>query len=164
MGGNSAAAFSVGGGGYMGAGGGGIGTAPTTVVSGGGGAVGGGGVAAEIGDPSLAENSMLGSTAASMVFPANNRILVGSGTSGGIRSWEMFSDRYAQVSAADFAKACVHFINHKLSPDEARQLSYRHFSQRFTDTFAEHYEREFLRRRNNLKVFYQFCQFVILID
>lgn len=139
MGGNSLAAFSVGG--YPGAGGG-AGSAPTMS-----GAVGG---AAEPGDP-LAENSMLGSTAASMVFSGNNRIL-GGGSSGGIRSWEMFSDRYAQVSAADFAKACVHFINNKLSPDEARQLSYRNFSQRFTDTFAEHYEREFLRRRNNLKV------------
>lgn len=140
MGGNSLAAFSMGG--YIGASGVGSNVTPMS------GAVGG---AVNTGDP-MAENNLLGSTTGSMVFAGNSRIL-GTNTSGGIRSWEMFSDRYAQVSAADFAKACVHFINNKLSPDEARQLSYRNFSQRFTDTFAEHYEREFLRRRNILKVF-----------
>lgn len=153
MGGNSLASFTAAG--YIGGGGGGGGGGLSSVNASG--AVGGGTVESE--DAGGGESNMLGSSsAAGMVFTGNSRTL-GDPSSVGVRSWEMFSDRYAQVSAADFAKACIHFINNKLSPDEARQLSYRNFSQRFIDTFTEHYEREFLRRRNNLKVTFYQCIF-----
>ncbi|XP_075146025.1 SH2B adapter-like protein Lnk isoform X2 [Haematobia irritans] len=67
-------------------------------------------------------------------------------------SWDEFSERHARVAAADFAKACISYINGGLSPDEARNLTYRNFGQKFLESFAEHYEKEFLRRRSNLKV------------
>uniref|UniRef100_A0A1I8MTY0 SH2B adapter protein 1 n=1 Tax=Musca domestica TaxID=7370 RepID=A0A1I8MTY0_MUSDO len=129
MGGNSTAAFSIGG--YMGGSAGSTGSA--------GGAVGGG--TSDL----VPSSSILGSGGG------------GSSSTPGIPyacgiSWDEFSERHARVAAADFAKACICFINGGLAPDEARNLTYRNFGQKFLESFAEHYEKEFLRRRSNLKV------------
>ncbi|XP_061393657.1 SH2B adapter protein 2 [Musca vetustissima] len=131
MGGNSTAAFSIGG--YMGGSAGSTGSA--------GGAVGGG-------------NSDL---VPSSSGPGSGSGGGGSSSTPGIPyacgiSWDEFTERHARVAAADFAKACICFINGGLSPDEARNLTFRNFGQKFIDSFAEHYEKEFLRRRSNLKV------------
>lgn len=67
-------------------------------------------------------------------------------------SWEEFCDRHARVAGADFAKACINYINTNLTTEEARNISHRNFMQKFLDSFAEHYEIEFFRRRNNFKV------------
>ncbi|XP_059217758.1 SH2B adapter protein 2 isoform X1 [Stomoxys calcitrans] len=125
MGGNSTAAFSIGG--YMGGSGGSGGSA--------GGAVGG---ASDL----VPSSSMLGS---------GSSFTPGLPYSCGI-SWDEFSERHARVAAADFAKACISYINGGLSPEEARNLTYRNFGEKFIDSFAIHYEKEFLRRRSNLKV------------
>lgn len=124
MGGNSTAAFSIGG--YMGGSGGSAG-----------GAVGGG-------SSDLVPSSSMLSGGGSSSTP-------GIPYSCGI-SWDEFSERHARVAAADFAKACISYINSSLTPDETRTLSYRNFGQKFLDAFAENYEKEFLRRRGNLKV------------
>ncbi|KAL9888448.1 SH2B adapter-like protein Lnk isoform 1-T4 [Glossina fuscipes fuscipes] len=96
----------------------------------------------------------VGGIGASDLIPSSS--MLGSSSTSGITyscgtSWEEFSDRHARVAAADFAKACINFINGNLTPEEARNLSYRNFGQKFVDSFAEHYETEFFRRRNNLK-------------
>ncbi|XP_065360332.1 SH2B adapter protein 2 [Calliphora vicina] len=126
MGGNSTAAFSIGG--YIG------GTGGSSLGGSSAGAVGGA-VASDL----IPSTSMLNSNSSGIPYA--------SGT-----SWEEFSDRHARVAAADFAKACINYINGSFTAEEARNLSHRNFGQKFLESFAEHYEKEFFRRRNNLKV------------
>ncbi|XP_011209511.2 SH2B adapter protein 1 isoform X2 [Bactrocera dorsalis] len=66
-------------------------------------------------------------------------------------SWEEFCERHSRVAAADFAKACINYINGNLPPEEARNISYRSFGQKFAEAFVDHFETEFCHRRNNLK-------------
>ncbi|XP_011190940.1 SH2B adapter protein 1 isoform X2 [Zeugodacus cucurbitae] len=66
-------------------------------------------------------------------------------------SWEEFCERHSRVAAADFAKACINYINGNLPPEEARNISYRSFGQKFAEAFVEHFETEFCNRRSNLK-------------
>lgn len=126
MGGNSTAAFSVGA--YIG------GTGGNSLGGSSAGAVGG--VSASDLIPS---SSMLNSTSSGMPYSCGT-------------TWEEFSDRHARVAAANFAKACINYINESLTPEEARNLSHRNFGDKFLESFAEHYEKEFFRKRNNLKV------------
>ncbi|KAI8129171.1 SH2B adapter protein 2 [Lucilia cuprina] len=126
MGGNSTAAFSIGG--YIG------GTGGSSLGGSSAGAVGGA-VASDL----IPSTSMLNSTSSGIPYTCGT-------------SWEEFSDRHARVAAADFAKACINYINGSLTPEEARNLSHRNFGQKFLESFAEHFEKEFFRRRNNLKV------------
>ncbi|XP_017471812.1 PREDICTED: SH2B adapter protein 1 isoform X7 [Rhagoletis zephyria] len=65
-------------------------------------------------------------------------------------SWEEFCERHSRVAAADFAKACIGYINGNLPPEEARSISYRCFGQKFAEVFVDHFETEFCLRRNNL--------------
>lgn len=67
-------------------------------------------------------------------------------------SWEEFCERHSRVAAADFAKACINYINGNLPPEEARNISYRSFGQKFAEAFVDHFETEFCYRRGNLKV------------
>ncbi|XP_046868097.1 SH2B adapter protein 1 isoform X2 [Drosophila willistoni] len=66
-------------------------------------------------------------------------------------SWEEFCERHARVAASDFAKACITYINGNLPPEEARNIPHRSFAQKFVESFSEHYDTEFFRRRSNLK-------------
>ncbi|XP_062122336.1 SH2B adapter protein 2 isoform X1 [Drosophila sulfurigaster albostrigata] len=66
-------------------------------------------------------------------------------------SWEEFCDRHAHAAATDFAKACISYINGNLPPEEARNIPHRSFAVKFVDSFLEHYDTEFFRRRSNLK-------------
>ncbi|XP_054746052.1 SH2B adapter protein 2 isoform X2 [Anastrepha obliqua] len=66
-------------------------------------------------------------------------------------SWEEFCERHSRVAAADFAKACISYINGNLPPEEARNISYRSFGQKFVEAFVDHFDTEFCLRRNNLK-------------
>ncbi|XP_037946959.1 SH2B adapter protein 2 isoform X1 [Teleopsis dalmanni] len=97
----------------------------------------------------------LGSSAGAVggdLIPVGNSVgSSGTSYSYGTR-WEDFCDRHARVAAADFAKACISYINTNMPPEEARNMSHRHFAQKFLESFADHYETEFFRRRNNLKI------------
>lgn len=91
-------------------------------------------------------------------------MLSGSTSSGipyscGTTSWDEFSDRHARLAAADFAKACISYINGNLTAEEAHSISYRNFGHKFLESFAEHFETEFFRRRKNLKVSLKFIFF-----
>lgn len=66
-------------------------------------------------------------------------------------SWEEFCDRHARVAASDFAKACINYINGNLPPEEARNIPHRSFALKFVEYFSDHYDKEFFRRRSNLK-------------
>lgn len=127
MGGNSTAAFSIGG--YIG------GTTGGNSLGGSSGGAVGGTVASDL----IPSTSMLNSTSSGIPYSFGT-------------NWEEFSERHARAAATDFAKACINYINGSLTPEEARNLSHRNFGQKFLETFAEHYEKEFFRRRNNLKV------------
>ena len=67
-------------------------------------------------------------------------------------SWDDFCTRHARVAAADFAKACISFINEHLIPDETRNIPPQNFAQKFVEAFADEFEIEFFRRRNTSKV------------
>ncbi|XP_067635399.1 SH2B adapter protein 2 isoform X2 [Eurosta solidaginis] len=66
-------------------------------------------------------------------------------------SWEEFCERHSRIAAADFAKACINYINGNLPPEEARNISYRSFGQKFAEAFVDHFDAEFCIRRSNLK-------------
>ncbi|XP_004519594.1 SH2B adapter protein 2 isoform X2 [Ceratitis capitata] len=66
-------------------------------------------------------------------------------------NWEEFCERHSRVAAADFAKACINYINGTMPPEEGRKIQYRNFGQKFAEAFVDHFDAEFCLRRNNIK-------------
>ncbi|XP_030373681.1 SH2B adapter protein 1 isoform X2 [Scaptodrosophila lebanonensis] len=98
--------------------------------------------------PMMASSS-LGAVGGSDLIPPP----IGTGSSAyGGTSWEEFCDRHARVAASEFAKASITYINGNLPPEEARSIPHRSFAQKFMESFSEHYDTEFFRRRSNLKI------------
>lgn len=65
--------------------------------------------------------------------------------------WQEFCERHARAAASDFAKSCIHYINTNLPENIRQQVSHRDFMRKFVDSFSEHFETEFFRRKAHHK-------------
>ncbi|KAH8311612.1 hypothetical protein KR044_007224 [Drosophila immigrans] len=101
----------------------------------------------------IGPTTSLGAAGGSDLIPApmGTGNAIGTSYTYGGTSWEEFCDRHARVAATDFAKACINYINGNLPPEEARNIPHRSFALKFVESFLEHYDTEFFRRRSNLK-------------
>lgn len=104
----------------------------------------------------------------SSFFHTNSSIAGGgsNGGGGGI-GWQEFCERHARASATDFAKSCVVYMNANLPENIRQQVNHRDFMKKFIESFSEHFETEFFRRRThkvNLKIIFKYLNNIKLKD
>lgn len=65
--------------------------------------------------------------------------------------WQEFCERHARAAASDFAKSCINYANTNLPEHIRQQISHRDFMRKFVESFTDHFETEFFRRRSQYK-------------
>ena len=63
-------------------------------------------------------------------------------------SWMEFCERHASVAAQDFSKSCIQFMSLNLSETAKATITYKDFLKKFIDTFSEHFETDFNKRKS----------------
>ncbi|XP_055374222.1 SH2B adapter protein 2 isoform X2 [Condylostylus longicornis] len=77
--------------------------------------------------------------------PSNNIALID-------KDWQEFCERHAKASASDFAKSCLQYTNTNMSSDIKDQITHGDFMKKFLEFFEEHFESEYIRRKNSQKL------------
>uniref|UniRef100_A0A182JH92 SH2 domain-containing protein n=1 Tax=Anopheles atroparvus TaxID=41427 RepID=A0A182JH92_ANOAO len=67
-----------------------------------------------------------------------------------VGAWVEFCERHARAAAADFARACVNYVN-TLPEVTCQMMPHREFMYRFVHCFEARFEEEYLRRKTQPK-------------
>ncbi|XP_044261143.1 SH2B adapter protein 1 isoform X1 [Tribolium madens] len=65
-------------------------------------------------------------------------------------SWMEFCERHASIAAQDFSKSCIQFMSLNLSESAKATITYKDFLKKFLDTFTEHFETDFNKRKSQI--------------
>lgn len=64
-------------------------------------------------------------------------------------AWSEFCERHAIAAAQDFSKSCLQYLSLSIPEGSRGALSHKDFLKKYLETFAEHFEVDFCKRRLN---------------
>lgn len=67
-------------------------------------------------------------------------------------AWIDFCERHAVAAAQDFSKSCMQYITMNMPESARAAVNHKELLRKFTDSFAEHFEADFCKRRLTNKV------------